>query len=87
MDGATLATLTIRKCDVHRSPLTLLSAPSSPAVETVLAMDADYSTAPWAFPSIFLLCDESINAKLLYVLKIIYHAHAIFRSVTFVQLP
>lgn len=61
--------------------------PDVTAGYTALSMDADYSTAFRTPPSFLLPRDKSLESKLLYALKILYHAHAVFRSVASVQLP
>jgi hypothetical protein len=50
-------------------------------------MDADYSTAFRTLPSNLLPCDKSLEPKFSYAFEILHHAHAVSRSVTFVQLP
>ena len=50
-------------------------------------MDADDATAFRARPSFSLTNDKRIKPNLSQTLKVFDHAHAVFRSVAFVQLP
>ena len=57
------------------------------AVDAVLSMDTENSTALRTLPSILLSQNEFLEPELMYALQILDHAHAVFRSVAFVQLP
>jgi len=50
-------------------------------------MDADNPAALRALPSIHLSGNKFLDPKLADILQILYHAHAIVRSVAFVQMP
>ena len=49
-------------------------------------MDTDYLAAPGAGPPLLFLADEMPYAERPYVLQIVLHAHAIIRSIAFVQI-
>lgn len=49
-------------------------------------MDTDYPAAPGADPPLLFLADEMPYAVLPDALQIVHHAHAIIRSISFVQI-
>lgn len=61
--------------------------PSAAAGKAVFFMDAEHLAALRTCPSFPFPIDEIPDADQLYVLKILKHAHAVFRSVTLVQVP
>jgi hypothetical protein len=53
----------------------------------VLFVHTDEAPAFRTRPSLLLSCDKLVKPNLANVLKVLNHAHAILRSVAFVQLP
>lgn len=66
--------------------VSVISGSLLPTVATGVSMNADYSIAARALPADFFLFDEFSYTSLFDILKIFKHTHAIFCSVTFVQL-
>jgi hypothetical protein len=61
--------------------------PQATAVDAFLFVDTNYSTTFRTFPPVLLSGGEYLEPKLFYALEILYHAHAVFRPVAFIQLP
>jgi len=64
-----------------------VDARGSTTTITVTPVDTYRAAAYRATPAFPLLLDEGIYAVVLDVIQVLYHAHSVFRPVSFIQLP